>query len=122
MTTANSTTAFDNAAVGAGEAFNAGPAGPGRYNLSAVPVQEGGAENLGLIYSGEITLSCTLNDTASLTEFLGNHTPVAGVMESEQAADPAIKVPTRIETGAGGAAEVAFGQPLLRSLYRLQAR
>ncbi|MEJ7650764.1 MAG: hypothetical protein WKF57_17255 [Nakamurella sp.] len=124
LTTAGSNEAFDNATVRAGDSFNTGPAGPGQYNLTAVPVEQSGAENLGLIYSGSITLSCTLNDTASLTEFLGNHTPVAedeGVTEAEQAAGSPIPVPTRIETGAGGAAALLSGQPALRSLYRMQA-
>lgn len=124
LTTANATEAFDNATVKAGDSFDTGPAGPGQYNLTAVPVEQGGAENLGLIYSGEITLSCTLDDTASLSEFLSNHTPVAedgGVTESEAGAGSSIPVPTRIETGAGGAAALVAAPPATLSAHGMRA-
>lgn len=103
-----------------GDTFESGPAGPGPYNLSAVPIEAGGQPNLSLIYSGDLTLSCEQTSSVSLVEFLGGISPTAeddGVTGSEQQdADSAdqdsgngndVTVPTRIETGAGGAAPAA---------------
>lgn len=57
--------------------FDTGPLGPGVYSLSAIPVEQGGALNLGLIYSGDVTLSCEDTGTASLVDFLSSTDPVA---------------------------------------------
>lgn len=63
--------------VAADAVFDTGPLGPGGYSVSAIPVQQGGALNLGLIYSGDVTLSCEDTGTASLVEFLSSDDPVA---------------------------------------------
>lgn len=85
-----------------------------------MPIEQGGQPNLGLIYSGDLTLTCEKTAKVSLVTFLGGTTPNAedgGVAASgkqaqggasnkpnDSTSSQGIKVPTRIETGAGGAA------------------
>lgn len=108
LTAAGATSAFARQQVAPGASLESGPTGPGQYNLSAVPLEQGGQPNLSLIYSGDLTLTCESTSTLSLVEFLGRGAPTAedgGVTGSEQQAGaPDIRTPTRIETGAEGTA------------------
>lgn len=57
--------------------FDTGPLHPSGCSVSAVPVEQGGGLNLGLIYSGDVTLGCEDTGSASLVEFLSSDDPVA---------------------------------------------
>lgn len=103
LTPEGSDEAFGRSQVAPGDTFESGPTGPGRYNLSAVPIEAGGQPNLSLIYSGDLTLSCEQTSSVFLVDFLGGTSPTA---EDDGVTGSDIPVPTRIETGAGGAAPV----------------
>ncbi len=108
--------------VAPGASITTGPTGPGTSNVSAVPVEQGGQQNLSRICSADVEVTCEKTVELSLSSFLGDTTPRAegagaGVQRTEKgtervtgergagaAGSAGIATPTRIETGAGGAA------------------
>lgn len=121
MVQQGSTTAVVQQDVAPGGTATTGPTGPGTSNVSAVPVEQGGQQNLSLICSADVEITCEKTVELSLSSFLGDSTPRAedagagvqstdkgtGERGAEAAGSADITTPTRIETGAGGAAPLS---------------